>query len=365
MSFCLALAGFSAVAQPADPALAPPPAAARTLASWDDAVTLWAAHAPEPRLAALETSRAAGLRRQALAPLLPQLQANGTASFSLLPVPPGVDPNAAALFGAAPYQTGSIVASLALIDPRAWNGLSRALATESVAELSEADARRLGLVSLAQAVLGAVTSEKLAELSRVGLADALERAALAEKASRAGASTAIDQARTKHDVALARAQVVSQTEAVRQSREALALALGVEGSVGVAPGFVLDGLAAQVPNGCRTVADLDSRADLRVATERVSLAKASVRDAWAQYLPSLSARSTATAFVLPGQGVLPIWNLQLVLTVPLWDGGARYGASREAHAAVGQAEARRDAQVRSVRVELERAPWHRGGAGRA
>ncbi|MBL8912193.1 MAG: TolC family protein, partial [Archangium sp.] len=57
---------------------------------------------------------------------------------------------------------------------------------------------------------------------------------------------------------------------------------------------------------------------------------------------------------LPGMAI-PIWNLQAVLTVPIWDGGARYGALRDAEAQERQAEARKIAARRQGQVDVERA----------
>lgn len=342
--------GALLVALSSAPAMAEAP---RQLASWDEAVALFAQRSPETRVAAEEVVRAAARRRMALAPILPQLSGSALASFSLLPPPPG-DQNTAALFGAAPYQTLSLVAQLAAIDLRAWNGLATAIDAERVAQLSNADAQRLLMLNLAQSLISTVAAERVAELNASGLADAKARLELAEKAEKAGVTTALDVGRLRQDVALARAQVINADETVRQAREALGLALGLEEPMGVAPNFDLNGLAAQVPSRCRAVADLDARPDVKAAKASVEVADRGVLDVKAQFLPSVAVRTNATAFIIAGQA-FPIWNLQAVLTVPLWDGGARYGALRDAEAQRRQAEARSTTTTRRARVELERA----------
>ena len=102
--------------------------APRQLASWEEAVAVWSANSTDARIAAAEVVRAAGRRRVALGASLPQFRGSGLASFSLLPSPAGGDEATAALFGAAPYQTLSLVAQLAIIDLRAWNSLAAAFA---------------------------------------------------------------------------------------------------------------------------------------------------------------------------------------------------------------------------------------------
>lgn len=335
----------------ADPAPSDP--APRQLASWEEAVDLWSKRSTDARIAAEEVVRAAGRRRVALAPMLPIIAGSGLASFSLLPAPPG-ETTTAALFGAAPYQTIGLVAQLAIIDLRAWNGLATAFDVEEVTKLSVSDARRLLLVNLAQALMAAVAAERVLELATSSVEDANARLSLSERAFAAGAGTALDVARLKQDSALAKAQVVTAVEAVRQTRENLGIALGIDEPVTVAPGFQLNGMVAQVPPICRAVAGIEERPDVKAAFSQIDVAHRGVLDVQAQYFPSLGLRMGTQAFFLPG-AVFPIWNLQAVLTVPIWDGGARYGAYRDARAQEKQAETRHEAKLREARVDLERA----------
>lgn len=326
----------------------------RQLESWDEAVTLFSQHSPDARVAAEEVVRAGGRRRTALGALLPQLSGSGLASFSLLPPPSGTDSSTSALFGAAPYQTVGLVAQLSVIDVRGWNAVFSAYQAEDVARLTNADAQRLLLVNLAQALMNVVAAEKTAELSASGVADAQARLTLAEKSEKAGATTALDVARLRQDLALAKSQAVTADEAVRQAREALGLALGVEEPVGVSPSFSLDGLAGQVPAKCRAVADLDARPDVRAAKQAMNVAHRGVFDVSSQFIPTLALRMNTQAFIISG-AAFPIWNVQAVLTVPIWDGGMRYGALREAQAVERQTEARTQSTLRRARVEVDRA----------
>jgi len=349
-----ALVPLLARADERDPLLEPVPAAERQLASWEEALSLWREHSTDLRIAAAETLRAQGRKRVALGALLPSITGNALASFSLLPAPAG-DATTSALFGAAPYQSASLITQLAIIDPRSWNALAQASDAERVSELTLADARRLLLLNLAQSLLSVVTSERVAELNRVGLRDSLDRLRLAERSNRAGANTEIDLGRLRQDAEVARAQVVAGDENLHQAREALSLALGVDSAVGVRPDFQLNGLADQLNGSCRAVAKLAERPDQLAAQARIDVAHRSVLDVKAQFLPSVAARSTAQMFIFPGQGVFPIWNLQAVLTVPIWDGGSRYGALKDAHAQEAQAAARALGTERQGRVDVERA----------
>jgi outer membrane protein TolC len=51
----------------------------------------------------------------------------------------------------------------------------------------------------------------------------------------------------------------------------------------------------------------------------------------------------------------PTWNLQAILSVPIWDGGARYGALRDARGQIMQAEQRLEATRRVASVQVAQA----------
>ncbi|MET0344278.1 MAG: TolC family protein [Polyangiales bacterium] len=341
---------------PDDPLLVAPAPALRQLGSWEDAVSLQRGSSNDLRIAADELLRARGQERAALGGLLPSLDGNGLASFSLLPVEGGgSDDNSGALFGSETFQTLSLVAGLRVIDLQAWNALAQARASRKVALLSLADARRVLTASLAQALIAAVTSERMAEIARAGLRDALSRQSLAERAHRGGASTEIDLARVRQDSEAARAQVVTADETLRQAREQLGLTLGLADPVGVQPSFQLNGLAERARSGCTRVDALSARPDLLAARERERVARRGVDDVRAQYAPSVALRSTAQAYFIPDAGTFRLWNLQAVLTVPLWDGGIREGSLRAAKAQRSQAAQRRMLADRTATIEVARA----------
>lgn len=340
---------------PDDPLLAPLPPAERQLASWEDAVQAWSSSSTDLRIAAEEVVRAAARTRSAWSNVLPHLDGSALASFSLLQAPSGNDTQLSALFGAAPYQTLGLVAQLNVIDLRSWNGIATAYDAEQAAKLTLDDARRLLLLNLTQALLNVVTAERVAELNRSGLRDALQRLQLTTRANAAGASTEIDLGRLRQDVETARAQVVTGDEALRQAREALGLALGAHEPVGVKPDFQLNGLQDQLGAQCRVVSALKDRADQLAAQARLEVAHRGVLDVDAQFVPSIALRSTAQAYIFGSAGIFPIWNLQAVLTVPLWDGGNRYGLHRDAAAQERQAEARRTAVERQGTIDVARA----------
>ncbi|MBV9945852.1 MAG: TolC family protein [Myxococcales bacterium] len=244
----------------------------------------------------------------------------------------------------------SVTATWNVGDPRAWYGIGTARLAEAVARLDLAERRRLIAQSIAQAMLATLAAERVAELNRVGLRAALARATLAQTKARLGSGTALDIDRAEQDVAAARTQVVTGDESLRQSREALGLALGSPISIAAPGDLDLSLFEETVAATCRMNAEVEARADVSAARERVRLAERAVSDVWLQFVPSVSVISQLAWGSQALFGPQTTWNVEGVLNVPIWDGGARYGRLRDAGAAADQArqalaQARRGALV--------------------
>ncbi|WP_437616201.1 TolC family protein [Sorangium sp. So ce834] len=344
-----------------DPALAPVPPAARTLASWNEARAIIEQRSVDLVVAVQEVARAEGSARRALAQALPNLDASG--ELSRLLAPGGAD---------APTRAGaSITLRQPILAPRAWYGIGTADLAVEVAKLSLEDRRRFTLVAVADAVVSIVTTERLSEVNRVGLRSALELLELTRRRERLGTGTKLDVVRAEQDVALARATLVSGDESLRRAREALGAALGLKGEVGVPQEFSLNGIAAELGSQC-TQTRTDQRADVRAARAELELAERGLTDAKLAFAPYAEVSSTlgtetyfgGTTSGVGGGGVGDAggaarpgwsWSIRAVLTVPIWDGGARYGDLRINRAAVEQQRARLGAAERSAELESTQA----------
>jgi outer membrane protein TolC len=74
------------------------------------------------------------------------------------------------------------------------------------------------------------------------------------------------------------------------------------------------------------------------------------------FFPTLSAGSTLGQTMTDANGPgLVTWNIQAILSVPIWDGGARYGARRSAAAVEDQSLTALEALRRSSTVDLTQA----------
>ncbi|KYG04452.1 transporter, partial [Sorangium cellulosum] len=294
----------------------------------------------------------------ALAQALPNLDASG--ELSRLLAPGGAD--------APTRAAASITLRQPILAPRAWYGIGTADLAVEVAKLSLEDRRRFTLVAVADAVVSIVTTERLSEVNRVGLRSALELLELTRRRERLGTGTKLDVVRAEQDVALARATLVSGDESLRRAREALGAALGLKGEVGVPQEFSLNGIATELGSQC-TQTRTDQRADVRAARGELELAERGLTDAKLAFAPYAEVSSTLGAETYFG-GTAPVggvgdagdatrsgwsWSIRAVLTVPIWDGGARYGDLRINRAVVEQQRARLGAVERSAELESTQA----------
>jgi outer membrane protein TolC len=336
--------------------LATVPPAQQTVGSWQEALALVGTRDAELQTAVVEVERLKGLRREALAAALPTLTATGTATVQILrqkeanPLTGGTT-----TVPPSPTLTGSISLVQPILAPRAWYAIGTADATTDLAKLSVEDKKRTLVGAAAEAIVSVVSAEHVAEVNRVGLRATLRRLALQKRKVVLGGGANLDVVRFEQDVAAARATLIEGDEALMRAREKLGLVLGSAAPYGVPPDISLDEIQNAALRTCKP-GELKDRADLRALRAQKALGERKITDADLMYSPTAQISSTATVsseqIVGTGHGQ---WNVQAVLSVPLWDGGFRYGARRAAKAEVEQDEIKLKSLERTATIEVSQA----------
>ncbi|HVJ90748.1 MAG TPA: TolC family protein, partial [Labilithrix sp.] len=145
-------------------------------------------------------------------------------------------------------------------------------------------------------------------------------------------------------------RVKTQLTALVRAQEALGVAVGEDAPVDAAE----EPLLATPPSVGAALEEARSRrADVVAQRDRVEIARKAVRDTWVEYLPVLSAvfqpfYQNPPTFTQPETG----WQAQLLFTLPLFDGGVRYGLGDERRAVESQARARFEGSLRQARSEI-------------
>jgi multidrug efflux system outer membrane protein len=362
-----------------DPMLAPVPPASKSIASWEEALAYVRSRSTDLRIAYDEVLRAEAQQRVALAGALPSVTATGNLTHNIFvertesKLQPfevlGADGKPVALQG-GPYfarsqalqnpavddiGTGNLNVTQPLLALRAWHNIGTAKEAKVAAQLSMDDLKRVVALGVANALVGVVTAERIAELNRIGFRSALERLSLTQRKRALGAANGLDVIRAQQDVETARGTLVTGDESLRQSRESLGLALGMPTQIGVSASININGLEADAMRACRAAPSIDDRSDVLAARKRMDVAKRNVDDVKLQFMPTVNAATNLGAVTTPGVKPNPTWNIQALLTIPIWDGGARYGFLRDNRAQFDEAEQNLEALRRKATIEVEQA----------
>jgi outer membrane protein TolC len=136
----------------------------------------------------------------------------------------------------------------------------------------------------------------------------------------------------------------------------LGLALGIPEAIGVAPDVRIDGLERAAVATCKPSQKLEDRADVASAGASIALAERTRGDVKRQYLPTINFQSSiATTSIDTGAAPATTWNIQGVLSIPIWDGGARYANMRTADVDIERATQRLEAIRRQATIEIAQA----------
>lgn len=345
-----------------DPMLAPPKPASRDIASWSEAVALSRSRSTDLATALAEVRRAEAQTRTALAAALPTI--NGSVAYphqfitkeTTVLGGPGDAPRTIST-PQSDYFNGSVTLTQPLVNLQAWHAIKTAKENEKTLLLSAEDTTRAITFGVATAVVGVVAAERVAELNRIGLRTALERRELTTRKRALGVGTGLDVLRADQDVSSSRAAVVSGDESLRKAREALGLALGLPEQVGVARSIEINAVTAEAERSCPRVNKLEERADIAAAQQRIVVAERNVANVERSFLPTLSAQSTlaSTTADLGGSQPRTTWNVTAVLSIPIWDGGARYGALRNTRALREESVIQLESAKRTATVQVEQA----------
>jgi outer membrane protein TolC len=346
-----------------DPMLAPVPPAPRILASWQEAMSLLRARSTDLRLALDAVLQAEAQTRIALAQYLPTITASGGYAHNFITkAVTGIQINPTTGLPAATQRvpipstySGQFTVTQDVINVQELDQISISALNEDAARLSVDDTKRTLALSVANQIVAVVTAERDAEINRVGLRVALEQAEITNRKRSLGAANGLDAVRAQQNVSNARATLVTGDESLRETREALGLALGVAEETGVSPTVDVTGLAMDAAATCRSVSGVDERPDVASARTKLEVAKRNLTNVWYTFLPTLTATSNVTGSSISGTGPNPTWSILASVQVPIWDGGIRYGNLRNARAAEDIATQQLEALRRQAIIQVEQA----------
>jgi len=246
----------------------------------------------------------------------------------------------------------NLVLTVPIIHPRAWSVWTHAEDNAEVARAAFFEVKRQLALAVGRAYIAIVTQRRLIDVAERARDAAKAHYDFAHQRFAGGVGNRIDEVRAAQEVAADESQVQTAKGALVRAQEALGVLLGEGGPVDTAEDPVL----GDAPPLATILDDTKKRSDVVAQQTRVAAADRLVRDNWRDYSPYLVLIGQPFYNNPPGLTTpLTGWLAQLVLTLPLYDGGLRYGLADERAAIREQARAQLDATLRQARSEVRTA----------
>jgi outer membrane protein TolC len=354
-----------------DPMLAPVPEPRRIVSTWAEAQRILRTRSTTFKTALDQVVQAEGQTMVAFAQYLPSL--GGCAGGSS--APPGCgnatythqlltrtatqkvtgEPNST-IVPIPNTLTGTLTLSQDILNVQELDQIGINRLMEDSSRMTVNDTRRTLDLALANQIVSVVVAERSAEINRSGLRVALEQYEISKRKAVLGAANGLDVVRAKQNAANARAALVNGDEALREAREQLGLALGIPEEIGVARDMNVNGLSDDALSECRVVTNVDERPDIAAARKNLEVAKRNLRNTWYSFLPVITGQSTLSATSAVNAGYPnPTWSIGAVLSVPIFDGGTRFGTLKSERAAEDIAAQTLEGLRRQALIQVEQA----------
>jgi outer membrane protein TolC len=246
----------------------------------------------------------------------------------------------------------NVTLTVPLVNPRGWVQWGQANDQIDVARFNAADVRRTLAVATARAYLTIIAQKRLLETA----VTARDNAKLHFEFTRAqlvgGVGNRLDEVRAAQELTAEEVVLQNQEVALFLAREALGVLVAGDGLVDAT-----EESFGQIPSLNEAMSDAQkARPDVLARERAAKAAERVVNQAYADYLPYLSFigypfYQNPTTSTLPQTG----WQAQLVLTLPLYDGGLRYGQEHERKALAEEARLNVEATLRQAKSDVRSA----------
>jgi len=321
------------------------PALAQERITLDEAVKRALVRNTNALFAQQEIVRAEGILGEARAPSLPTLNVNGT--YTRLDNDRRLN---GAVIAGRDQKSANITLAIPLIAPDRWVAWAHASDQIEIARTAAADVSRGVAVTTARAYLGVMAQHRLVQIDLQARDNARSHLDDAHARFEVGSGNRLDDVRAAQELSTDESNLAAAQSGVVRAMEALGVLVGGEGPVDVTEQIELP----KLPAPDEALKDAEAlRTDVKLSKEREEAARKVLRDSYADYLPLLTAviqpfYQNPPTLTVPKTG----WQAQLLLTIPLYDGGARYGLRRERSASYEEAKVQTAGLMLQVRSDL-------------
>jgi outer membrane protein TolC len=242
----------------------------------------------------------------------------------------------------------NLTLSVPLLAPKAWVAWSHAEDDVDVARASAADVRRAVAVAVARAYLTIVAQKRVIDAAVRARDTDNAHYLYAHQRFLGGIGNRIDEVRADQQRQSDEAALEQDYANLAREREALGVLVGAGGPLDAEE----PNLQAGIDPG-RAIHDAEHRSDVEAADMRRLASSRRVRDDWADYMPTLGAVFepfywNPASVSQPQTG----FQAQLIFSIPLYDGGLRYGQAKERAALRDEAQTSLEATLRQARSDV-------------
>jgi outer membrane protein TolC len=244
--------------------------------------------------------------------------------------------------------SGNFQLTVPVLSPLAWTADWHAQDNREIIALNAAEVRRQLALAVGRSYLTVLLQHRQLEVAVRAQDTARAHYDYAHTRLQGGVGNAIDDARAEQELRSDEAQVSAVRAGLIRAQSALGTLLSEDHLVDARADVELP-----APAGAEVIEEArKTRSDVRALDMRLQAAQHLRRDDWAYYAPVLSV--VAQAFAQTETALQPPkgWQAQLVLSIPLYDGGYRYGVRRERRALEEEARVQWEAALRQVSIEV-------------
>jgi outer membrane protein TolC len=323
--------------------------------TFEAAVERALAHHPAMRVAEQDAARAMAQLEQARAPSLPTLV--GNSNFSVLDADrrlPDTPEGPGRLVQGRQQFSANLQLAAPLVSTPRWAQWYRASQAVDAVRATANDVKRQVAVNAARGWLSVLALKRAVAAATLARDSARAHLDYAHERFSGGVGNKLDELRAAQELSVSTTQLETALSALIRSQEALGVLTGADVPLDIVaeePDFTPPGGVEQALEAAGSV-----RLDVKAAEVRKDSALASTKVDWMDYLPLLNA-VFQPFYQNPATITQPVtgWQLSLVLQLPLYDGGLRYGQSKERRANAKSAEAQFEGALRQAKSEVRSA----------
>ncbi|MBL8952243.1 MAG: TolC family protein [Myxococcaceae bacterium] len=306
---------------------------------------------PALRVAEADVDRAWALVEQQRAPSLPTLALNGTytrldADRVLADTMTGTR----RLLQPADALQGNAQLAVPLIAPQRWANWWRASNNAKAQVATSEDVRRQVALNAARTWLSVLGQKRVLEAAVRARETAKAHVDYATQRRQGGVGNRLEEIRAQQELAVSSTQAENAAGTLVRLQEQLGVAVG--GDVPLDAALTEPELPAPA-NLDEALKSTPERLDVKAATARRDAAEKSTHADFTDYLPLLTllGQPFLTNPPSPTQPQTG-WQASAVLSIPLYDGGLRYGQQKERRANAKQTDAQLENTLRVAKSEV-------------